>query len=110
MVRAKELARMLNGVDGNFFVNGVNHIEVDYVRKSITLKVRPISEYGGFETESKKDRFFPNEAGWTEENEYYYEKWKNGGNDLTYLEELEEIDKMKKHKDDIGSNTLPMDM
>ena len=42
-----------------------------------------------------KDRFTPNDAGWTDENEYYYQKFKKGD-----LQELEEIDV------DFGSNTV----
>lgn len=135
----KDLARVLNGVPGNFqvWVTGVN---IRYGLKLVELEMIPkaqpppieekdkrffpnitgmhpsddFSEFGNNTTPQidlsnppkQSSRFSPNEAGWTKENEYYYQKWKNGGNNLTYVEELEEIDKLEQN-DDYGSNTIP---
>ena len=125
MVRVKELARVLNGVDGNFWVNTVNNIEVDYVRKSVTLKVKPIEEeYNGsltvplkFDTNEKFDlgdhikktneRFFPNINGnWTEQNEKRFIAWKNGEKDYASLDMTEEEAKKIENNKDNGSNTI----
>lgn len=112
-MKIKDLARILNGVPGDFQV-WVNGVHVHYGQKLVELEMIPKAQPPprdnfGQKIAPPRDKFFPNEAGWTEENEYYYNKWKNGGNDLTYIEELEEIDRLKSkriEKDDIGSNTI----
>lgn len=137
-MKIKDLARILNGIPGDYQTS-VTGINIHFPQKFVGIRMQPESQpppiidrfspnligmdddNSDYRTNTtpridlsnpdkqSKDRFSPNEAGWTAENEYYYNKWKNGGNDLTYLEELEEIDRLKSkriEKDDIGSNTI----
>ena len=111
----RELARVLNGIPGDFQI-WVDDIQVHFGQKLVEISLIPKPQPPPifnpiFDKKEQDTKFFPNEAGWTAENEFYYQKWKNGGNDLTYLEELEEIDRIKQQNkhvtDDTGSNTLP---
>ena len=131
-MKVKDLARILNGVPGDFQIQ-VTGLNIHFAQKFVGIRTIPEEQppvrdrffpntvgmdddNADYRTNTTpridlsnppetKTRFTPNEAGWTKENEFYYQKWKNGGNDLTYLEELEEIDKLEKN-DDYGSNTI----
>lgn len=119
MVRVKDLRALLSGLNGEFNIESISSVKVDYDTKSVRFITIPYPTDKDFDfvtppPEPNRDRFVPVQTGWSEENDFYYDKWKNGGNDLTYLQELGEIDRIKKQNkhvtDDTGSNTLPMDM
>lgn len=58
MMKVKELARILNGIDGNFSIPVLNKITIDYSEKKVRLSFEPAQEL-------ENNEFKP----WSEETE-----------------------------------------